>query len=688
MYYGRVDVYWPDGPIESYRLNKPTIAVGRSSGNDIVLDTTAISRYHITLTFNAHQVLLEDLDSVNGTYVDSVRLAAHDPRQLRGGEEIQIGDIRLIYHPPAEDTSISSRDDTTQRITLSQPTYRVQLDGPDMAVTPGAHVQAMLKIENLGDQDDRYYIEIEGVPKSWVRVDRVEMEVGAREQGQALISFKPLRRSESTPGERTFTVRVRSKINPAEVIEAPAKLHVLPFSGFGMALDQEKITASEPFKLYLHNQGSSSLALTLSGTDTQNDLIVQLPAPRLEMLPGERRTLSGTVQPRRSRLFGDDRELEFAVLARAHDPSGFLVAVPGNYVEKPLLPAWAPVLALPLIALVALLAVGLVLLLFRGDEPDPVQPSILAFAASSQSVTIGDTAQLTWDVVDAEQTVLSVQQGESVQVLESAPDVTSYTYQFNQTGQFIFVLETQNGDLSQSQNLVIEARPQLTLSLEVLGQTELVRNVQDEVRISWSVTGANEFDGAYNIWVESSAQPGVLIAAPLEAAGFRDVNVLPDDAQSEWLVTLNAEGQDAVIASLTQKLPIVFPSCELSAPQTVVRAGPGEAYASLGSPLINDTDGSIALSPLARDASSEWLQVNVDVGTPQVGWVPRSDFVCSNFDPGRLRISDEYPALPTPTLAPTATALPEVTPSPTASSPAPNASQRRVSPTPTPTEAG
>ena len=139
MFYGRVDVYWPDGPIESYRLNKPTIAIGRSTGNDIVLDTTAISRYHIALTFDKQQMLLEDLDSVNGTYVDSVRLAPRDPYVLRGGEEIQIGDIRVIFHPPSEADSLA--EETTQRMVLSQPTYRLELDGPDMDVAPGAYVR-------------------------------------------------------------------------------------------------------------------------------------------------------------------------------------------------------------------------------------------------------------------------------------------------------------------------------------------------------------------------------------------------------------------------------------------------------------------------------------------------------------------------------------------------------------------
>ena len=92
MAYGKIDVYWPDGPFESHWLEKNTIGIGRSSGNDVVLDTSSISRYHVTIAYNGKDVTVQDLESVNGTYVDGKRLAPNEPHPLRGGEEIQIGD--------------------------------------------------------------------------------------------------------------------------------------------------------------------------------------------------------------------------------------------------------------------------------------------------------------------------------------------------------------------------------------------------------------------------------------------------------------------------------------------------------------------------------------------------------------------------------------------------------------------
>src|SRR5262245_21109117 len=130
MVYGRVDVYWPDGPMESYPLDKVSVAIGRSSGNDIVLDTTAVSRYHISLTHKDNQVVLEDLESVNGTYLDGDRLKPHDQIVLNGGEEIQLGDIRVIYHPeevreeegdtPTRPLSTPDNQEVTQRIELTR----------------------------------------------------------------------------------------------------------------------------------------------------------------------------------------------------------------------------------------------------------------------------------------------------------------------------------------------------------------------------------------------------------------------------------------------------------------------------------------------------------------------------------------------------------------------------------------
>jgi pSer/pThr/pTyr-binding forkhead associated (FHA) protein len=658
MFYGRIDVYWPDGPIESYRLNKPTIAIGRSTGNDIVLDTNAISRYHVTLLFQPQQTMIEDLESVNGTYVDNVRLKAHEPFTLRGGEEIQIGDILLIYHPPTgvETTTSTEAVESTQRVTLAQTSYQVELEGPDMSVAPGAHGQAALKIDNIGSEADRYKIEIEGLPKGWARVDHTEIEIDPGEQHQVIISFKPLRRSETQPGDYPLTVRVRSQSRANEAVELPTVLHVLPFSGFGMALNSLRTASSGHFTLYLHNQGNAALSISLQGSDTGHELIYDLPHTLMPLGPGERRTITGSVRLRRRRWFGPEREHEFALMARAHDASGFVASVPGVYAEKGLLPGWVPVLVVPVLTLLALLVVGVILLALRANDDDQSEaqpPVINAFSASVPVVALGETAVFNWQITYADALELVVEHGGLQQRYPVNTAQTSFPLTFDQTGHYNVTLEARHKDKLSTAAASLDVQPLISFDLQVLNGPELVRNVQTDVRLTWNVTGANTLEGAYHLWFEASDQAAPLLAAPLPSTGQQDFQIVVQGDQTEWLITLYTQGQDGVVASLTHTFMPVYPICELRAEKTLVREGPDERYQAIlpPQPPEGSPDGTLSYSPLARDPSGGWLKVNVSVGE-KPGWVRLADFECTNFDPARLVVTTDYPPLPQLTPSP------------------------------------
>lgn len=70
-------------------------AIGRLDDNDLVLNTTALSRHHALLTAGPAGCTLTDLRSSNGTYVN--RTLVKRPVSLRDRDEIQIGDLVLRY---------------------------------------------------------------------------------------------------------------------------------------------------------------------------------------------------------------------------------------------------------------------------------------------------------------------------------------------------------------------------------------------------------------------------------------------------------------------------------------------------------------------------------------------------------------------------------------------------------------
>lgn len=62
---------------------------GRSSESDLVLDDPYASDFHMRLVAQQDGMMLHDLGSTNGTYINGRRVTA--PTQLRRGDTIQVG---------------------------------------------------------------------------------------------------------------------------------------------------------------------------------------------------------------------------------------------------------------------------------------------------------------------------------------------------------------------------------------------------------------------------------------------------------------------------------------------------------------------------------------------------------------------------------------------------------------------
>jgi hypothetical protein len=65
------------------------LRIGRASDNDLVVTDEAASRRHAELTVDAHRLVLVDLGSANGTWVNGSRISV--PVELTGGERVRFG---------------------------------------------------------------------------------------------------------------------------------------------------------------------------------------------------------------------------------------------------------------------------------------------------------------------------------------------------------------------------------------------------------------------------------------------------------------------------------------------------------------------------------------------------------------------------------------------------------------------
>src|SRR5260370_2732684 len=68
------------------------ITIGRSPDNDLPVDNLAVSNYHAKVYFEAGRMVIEDLDSLNGTFVNDLRV---ERATLHDGDNIHIGKHKI-----------------------------------------------------------------------------------------------------------------------------------------------------------------------------------------------------------------------------------------------------------------------------------------------------------------------------------------------------------------------------------------------------------------------------------------------------------------------------------------------------------------------------------------------------------------------------------------------------------------
>ena len=80
--------------IKEVQLTKDRTTLGRRPYNDIVIDNLAVSGEHAVLQMSGADVVLEDLNSTNGTYVNG---KAIKKQQLQGGDTVEIGKYKIKF---------------------------------------------------------------------------------------------------------------------------------------------------------------------------------------------------------------------------------------------------------------------------------------------------------------------------------------------------------------------------------------------------------------------------------------------------------------------------------------------------------------------------------------------------------------------------------------------------------------
>ncbi len=83
-------------PGKTFPLEREELFMGRDLANDITISDPEVSRRHARFIMQEENILLEDLGSTNGTFLNGERIST--PQQLRPGDVVTLGEnIVLVF---------------------------------------------------------------------------------------------------------------------------------------------------------------------------------------------------------------------------------------------------------------------------------------------------------------------------------------------------------------------------------------------------------------------------------------------------------------------------------------------------------------------------------------------------------------------------------------------------------------
>jgi pSer/pThr/pTyr-binding forkhead associated (FHA) protein len=84
----KLSLMFEDKVVKEVPIGSRPVSIGRSPDNDLPVDNLAVSNHHARVYFEGGRLVVEDLDSLNGTFVNDLRV---ERATLHDGDSIWVG---------------------------------------------------------------------------------------------------------------------------------------------------------------------------------------------------------------------------------------------------------------------------------------------------------------------------------------------------------------------------------------------------------------------------------------------------------------------------------------------------------------------------------------------------------------------------------------------------------------------
>lgn len=256
-------------------------------------------------------------DSPNEDYMDVLVkgvpvewVIVHTPvLQLASGEAKL---ITLTVQPPALadsrvgqyplDIHVISQSDPKQsavaRSVLTVAAYQsrgrigVMLGAIHFSVTPGTSIEIPILLQNRGDEEDGFRLNVTGLPAHWITSNSTVTRLDPGSSAEIVLTLQVPRSPQAAAGRTRFTIEFVSQLFPTQSTKVECILTVSAFSNFSASLEPGSLQAGQFGQVIVHNEGNTSDTYSLYFQGRGDDLIfekaVQVARPGPQ--PGQQQT--------------------------------------------------------------------------------------------------------------------------------------------------------------------------------------------------------------------------------------------------------------------------------------------------------------------------------------------------------------------------------------------------------------
>lgn len=128
-------------------LQEPRVRIGRARSNTVQIHAASVSREHAEIAVKGGRLVLRDLRSRNGTWVNGVRI--HRPVEVRAGDSIHVGRVSLRLSEAPTNHSARAGTDPDSSETLEIPVAEVLAGRPGSGACPEGLIRLLEKAGRL-----------------------------------------------------------------------------------------------------------------------------------------------------------------------------------------------------------------------------------------------------------------------------------------------------------------------------------------------------------------------------------------------------------------------------------------------------------------------------------------------------------------------------------------------------------